>query len=176
MSHKVDADRSRSARKPSFGTPPAFRLGVEADAAACHPYGPAPRSTGCPAAMPPAKVQIEPRPSLDRRRHVRNAVQCRARIHVGSRQYAGYLHDISRAGAKLRMIAPIRRLGSVVLQLPDCRPLRGRLQWTDSYNAGLSFELALSASELSDWIRLRKAEAALPQDAVIDELAEALCA
>jgi hypothetical protein len=125
------------------------------------------------------EMHTDGRASVQRRRYLRNAVQCRARIHVGLRHYAGYVHDISRGGAKLRMITPIRRLGNVILRLPDLPPLRCHLEWTDSYNAGLSFELALSASELSAWIRSRKDEARplLPLDALIDELAEAsLCA
>jgi hypothetical protein len=88
-----------------------------------------------------------------------------------------YLHDISRGGAKLRTIMPIRRLGNVILRPPDLPPLRCQLQWTDSYNAGLSFELALSAAELSAWKRSRKdgAGVRLPPDALIDEPAEAPC-
>src|SRR6478609_8514626 len=87
-------------------------------------------------------------PLLQRRRFSRLEIQCRARIRIGDRQYAGYIHNISRGGAKLRTITPIRRLGTVVLRLPDLPPLRCRLCWTDAYHAGVTFESPLSASEL----------------------------
>ena len=76
------------------------------------------------------------------------------------------------------MITPIRKLGSVILRLPDLPPLRCCVEWTDSYNAGLSFEVALSAPELSAWVQSRRGETMLlPTEAVIDEAAEAaLCA
>jgi hypothetical protein len=35
---------------------------------------------------------------------------------IGSRHYAGYLHNISRGGAKLRTITPIRKVGAVLLR------------------------------------------------------------
>ena len=56
-----------------------------------------------------------------RRKFPRHVIMCRARIRVGSRQYAGYLHNIGQGGARLRTITPIRRLGKVILRLP-CRP------------------------------------------------------
>lgn len=90
-----------------------------------------------------------------RRRLPRYEVQCRARIQIGTRQYAGYLHDISQAGAKLRTITPIRRPGRVILRLPDLPLLRCQLRWTDAYNAGVSFELALSRAEFSRWAKGR---------------------
>ena len=92
-----------------------------------------------------------------RRKHPRIEIVCRARIRIGSRQYAGYLHNIAQGGAKLRTISPIRKLGTVILRLPDLPPLRCQLRWTDSYNAGVAFELALSRAELSLWARSRSA-------------------
>ena len=62
-----------------------------------------------------------------RRRFSRHQIQCRARICIAKRHYAGYLQNISRGGAKLRTITPIRRLGDVLLRLPDLPPLRCRL-------------------------------------------------
>ena len=91
----------------------------------------------------------------ERRKSNRLELHCRARIRIGPRQYAGYLHNISRTGAKLRTITPIHRIGEVTLRLPDLRALRCRLCWTDSYNAGVSFELPLSPAELSEWGRNR---------------------
>ena len=90
-----------------------------------------------------------------RRRQPRLQVQCCARIRIGNRQYAGYLHDISEAGARLRTITPIRRLGQVVLQLPDLPPIRCELRWTDAYHAGVAFSLILTRSDLSNWIETR---------------------
>ncbi|HET6535097.1 MAG TPA: PilZ domain-containing protein [Sphingomicrobium sp.] len=95
-----------------------------------------------------------------RRRFPRYDVQCRARIVIGNRHYAGYLHNISEGGARLRTITPIRKLGSVLLRLPDLPPLRCRLRWTDSYNAGVAFELALARAELLRWTRGRSAQGA----------------
>jgi hypothetical protein len=92
-----------------------------------------------------------------RRKFPRHAIVCRARIRIGSRQYAGYLHDIGQGGARLRTITPIRRVGNVILRLPDLPPLRCQLRWTDSYNAGVAFELTLSRAELSAWARSRSA-------------------
>lgn len=91
----------------------------------------------------------------ERRKSDRLKLQCRARIRIGSRQYAGYLHNISRTGAKLRTITPIHRIGTVILRLPDLPPLRCRLCWADSYNAGVSFERPLSRTALSEWARNR---------------------
>ena len=92
-----------------------------------------------------------------RREFARFNIHCRARIRIGNRQYAGFLHNISRGGAKLRTITPIHKLGNVVLRLPDLDPLRCRLRWTDSYSAGVAFELALSAQALLDWAQARSA-------------------
>jgi hypothetical protein len=90
--------------------------------------------------------------AMKRRVHSRTGLQCRARIRIGTRQYAGYLHNISEGGAKLRTITPIRKPGEVVLRLPDLPPIRCQLKWTDSYNAGVSFELPLPAHHLSGWL------------------------
>jgi len=97
------------------------------------------------------------RPVRERRRSHRFDIQCRARIHIGRRHYAGYVHNISRTGAKLRTISPIRRAGTVILYLPDLPPLKCELCWTDSYNAGVAFKLSLSAREFRDWAESRLA-------------------
>jgi hypothetical protein len=100
---------------------------------------------------------------LKRRRFQRLEIQCRARIRIGKRQYAGYLHNISQGGAKLRTISPIGRLGNVILRLPDLPPLKCTLRWTNAYNAGVSFELPLTKAELMEWAEARSALADLDQ-------------
>ena len=90
-----------------------------------------------------------------RRRFARYEVQCRARIRIGTRHYAGYIDNISIGGARLRTISRIGRLGDVVLRLPDLPALRCKLRWTDAYNAGVSFSLGLSPHELAHWARSR---------------------
>jgi hypothetical protein len=102
------------------------------------------------------------RETLTRRQFPRFEVECRARIRIGKRQYAGYLHNISQGGAKLRTITPIHRVGSVVLTLPDLPPLRCNLRWKDSYNAGVMFGTLLSEEELSRWTKSRTAFIDLP--------------
>lgn len=100
-------------------------------------------------------------PVRQRRRFPRFAVQCRARILIGKRQYAGYIHNISEGGAKLRTVSSIRRIGKVVLRLPDLPPLRCRLSWTDAYHAGVVFELRLTKAQLRRWVESRAAFAEL---------------
>jgi hypothetical protein len=107
-----------------------------------------------------------------RRLHARTGLQCRARIRIGTRHYAGYLHNISEGGAKLRTITPIRKPGHVVLTLPDLPPIRCELKWTDSYNAGVCFELPLPTQELSGWLRERVAVERGERAAEISELPE----
>ena len=99
----------------------------------------------------------ETRPIRQRRRFPRYAVQCRARILIGRRQYAGYIHNISEGAAMLRTVSSIRKLGNVVLRLPDLPPLKCRLRWTDAYNAGVVFDLRLTKAELCRWVASRAA-------------------
>jgi hypothetical protein len=94
-------------------------------------------------------------PVMCRRRTQRHSIQCRAKIQIGKRHYTGYIHNISRAGAKLRTISPIRKLGSVVLTLPDLPPIRCELRWTDSYNAGVQFARALRSADFAAWAEAR---------------------
>lgn len=117
----------------------------------------------------------EARPQRQRRRHPRYEVQCRARIQIGNRQYAGYIHNISERGAKLRTISSIRKLGNVILRLPDLPPLKCQLSWTDAYHAGVIFELPLSRVELGRWIQNRASFVKLNQGPEPDcELVELL--
>jgi hypothetical protein len=119
------------------------------------------------------------RPVCQRRRHPRYEVQCRARIQIGNRQYAGYIHNISESGARLRTISSIRKLGKVILRLPDLPPLKCQLRWTDAYHAGVIFELPLGKVELGRWVRNRAAfmelnqgpEAACELVELLDEVA-----
>lgn len=100
-------------------------------------------------------TQAVAEPGVQRRQHVRNGIQCRARIRIGTRHYAGYLHNISEGGAKLRTITPIRKPGKVILTLPDLTPMHCQLRWTDAFNAGVSFERPLAPEELSGWVAER---------------------
>lgn len=120
-------------------------------------------------------TNIEASAPLGRRQHRRIEIQCRARIVIGTRHYAGYLHNISRGGAKLRTITPIRKIGSVILTLPDLPPLRCQLKWADSYNAGVAFELPLQRAELSRWANSRIG-VRVRSNALEAEIAEALAA
>lgn len=94
-------------------------------------------------------------PGRCRRNSQRHSIHCRAKIQIGKRHYTGYIHNISRAGAKLRTITPIRRVGPVVLTLPDLPPIRCELRWTDSYNAGVQFARALRLADFSAWAEAR---------------------
>lgn len=109
-----------------------------------------------------------------RREYSRIEIRCRARIRIGNRQYAGYIHNISQGGAKLITISPIRGLGRVILRLPDLPPMRCQLRWTDAYSAGVEFDLALSASTLSEWVQNRSATVSTPRMEVaeIEELSD----
>ena len=100
-------------------------------------------------------------PVKGRRKHPRFEVFCRARVRIGRRQYAAYLHNISEAGAKLRTVSSIRKLGAVTLRLPDLEVLHCRLSWTDNYHAGVTFERPLTKSELANWVTSRATYAQL---------------
>ena len=109
--------------------------------------------------------------AANRRSYHRHVVECRARIVIGTRHYAGYLHNISRGGARLRTISPIGRIGRVLVRLPDLAPLRCRLQWSDSYNAGVAFDLVLSDDLIRGWLRSRSGTAFDCDIAQLDEAA-----
>ena len=99
----------------------------------------------------------ETRSVRQRRRFPRYAVQCRARIIIGKRQYAGYIQDVSEGGARLRTVTSIRKLGKVLLRLPDLPPLSCRLSWTDAYHAGVVFDRRLTTAQLRQWVQNRAA-------------------
>ena len=108
------------------------------------------------------------------RKYPRCNLQCRAKIVIGNRHYAGYIHNMSRAGAKLRTITLMRRLGTVILTLPDLLPMRCHLRWNDGYNAGVEFAQPLSQREFSNWaearMQMRQFSAVAPQ--LVADLAE----
>ena len=116
-----------------------------------------------------------PQSSLDarpqRRQHTRHDIHCRARIRIANRQYAGYLHNISRTGAKLRTITPIRRIGTIILRLPDLPTLQCELRWSHHYNAGVEFGAPLLDDELTAWLNSR---GVLDSDAEIEAQADEL--
>ena len=116
--------------------------------------------------------EIGETPASDERQFPRIAILCPARIRIGNRQYAGYIHNISAGGAKLRTISAIRRAGLVLLRLPDLPPLRARLAWSDTYNAGVTFEAPLAADRFAQWAqgRSRTACRALPSAATFADL------
>lgn len=89
------------------------------------------------------------------RQHPRLEVSCRIDVRIGKRRYAGYLEDISRGGARLRTLTAIRQTGKVHLRLPDLEPVRCELRWNDQFNAGVSFEVDLSSTEIDRWTGTR---------------------
>lgn len=107
--------------------------------------------------MPRSNLKVDDPLPLERRTSRRADIQCRARIVIGTRHYAGYLHNISRSGAKLETITPIGKIGKVLLQIPDLPPIRCELRWSDPHNAGVAFRVPLSGSVFSKWLRERSA-------------------
>jgi len=95
-----------------------------------------------------------------RREHARLAVQARARIRIGKRSYAGYIENISEGGARIVTLTPIRRSGPVTITVPDLKPLRGDLRWSDGCVGGVQFLLKLDAKALHHWLGLRIRRAA----------------
>lgn len=101
------------------------------------------------------KITSSQQPDPDRRQSPRFHVRCRARINIASRHYAGYVDNIAEGGAKLRTLSPIGRIGEVVVRLPDLGSLRAKLCWTDRYNAGVRFDVPLTARQLMIWLENR---------------------
>ena len=90
------------------------------------------------------------------REFIRFTTACPARIRIGTRQYFGYLDNISQGGAKLRTVTAIRGPGPVLLRLPDLAPLRCELRWNAAYDAGVSFDTPFSLAQLRRWARTRR--------------------
>ena len=95
---------------------------------------------------------VQSNSQFERRRVQRIDLRRRARIVIGTRHYAGWIDDISPAGAQLQTLTSIGPLGSVFLRLPDLRALQCTLHWSNSHKAGVSFELPLSIEEFSGWV------------------------
>jgi hypothetical protein len=91
----------------------------------------------------------------DARRSERLTLECRARIRIGNRQYAGYIDNLSEGGARITTFTPIQGEGKVVLRLPDLPAIRGALRWRDGTAAGVAFGLTLSREYLLEWARSR---------------------
>lgn len=96
----------------------------------------------------------------DQRQFPRLDVQCRARIRIGRRHYFGYVENLSRGGAKLTTVTPIRDAGNVLLRLPDLPPLHGHLRWADGTAGGVAFCRTLQPEELTEWTGSRAGEPA----------------
>lgn len=92
-----------------------------------------------------------PDPLVRKRFFPRYGIRCRADIRIVRRHHAGYLENISQGGAMVRTATPVRKLGEVLLKIPDLRPLRCQSRWVDDCLLGISFELPLSHAELSRW-------------------------
>ena len=90
------------------------------------------------------------------RQFMRFSIACPARIRIGTRQYFGYLDNISQGGAKLRTVTAIRGPGPVLLRLPDLAPLRCELRWSGAYDAGVSFKSSFSLVQLQRWAATRR--------------------
>ncbi len=91
----------------------------------------------------------------DARQSERLSVECRARIRIGNRQYAGYIDNLSEGGARITTFTPVQGGGKVVLRLPDLPPINGNLRWRDGTTAGVAFALTFSGEQLQEWARNR---------------------
>jgi hypothetical protein len=109
---------------------------------------------------------------VERRQLARLDLRCSARIVIKTRQYSGWIDDISRGVARFQTLTPISRVGAVLLTLPDLRPLRCKLHWNGSHNAGVSFVLPLSSEEFSGWLLSRAEYSPIVQRLQMADLAE----
>ncbi len=100
--------------------------------------------------------------ALDRRRSPRLDVRCRARIRVGKREYAGFVEDISKDGARISTLTPLRGAGPVCLLIPDLPPIRGLIRWMEPNGCGILFCMSVTEPTLADWARSRAADAGEP--------------
>jgi hypothetical protein len=90
-----------------------------------------------------------------RRRSPRLDLRCRARIRIGKREYAGYVENISKGGARIRTLSPIRGAGPVCLMIPDMPLLRGHIRWMEQQDGGVCFSMSVPDSALEEWARSR---------------------
>lgn len=91
----------------------------------------------------------------NRRESPRLSLRCRARIRIGKREYAGYVEDISRGGARIRTLTPVRGAGPVCLIIPDLPAMRGHFRWMEPRGGGVSFTVGMCGSALEEWARSR---------------------
>ncbi|MGN6155576.1 MAG: PilZ domain-containing protein [Sphingomicrobium sp.] len=98
--------------------------------------------------------------SIRARQFTRLGVQARAKIRIGKRAYAGYIENISEGGARIVTLSPIRDRGAVTITVPDLRPLKGDLRWSDGCAGGVQFRLKLDSQVLHQWLSLRMRKAA----------------
>jgi hypothetical protein len=93
------------------------------------------------------------------REFARLGVQARVRIRIGKRAYAGYIENISEGGARIVTLTPIRDSGTVIIAVPDLKPVAGDLRWSDGCVGGVRFALKLETDVLHEWLsyRIRRA-------------------
>ena len=99
----------------------------------------------------------QPDAATERRAFTRHMVRAHARLRIGNRQYAAFLVNISRGGAKISTVTPIQDHGDVSLRLPDLLPIRGKLRWNSATEGGVIFCLPLLPDQLADWVDSRRA-------------------
>jgi hypothetical protein len=92
-----------------------------------------------------------------RRKSLRLSLRCRARIRIGKREYAGYVEDISKSGARISTLTPIRGAGPVCLIIPDLPPMRGLIRWMEPHGGGVCFTMSVCGSALEEWAASRLA-------------------
>jgi hypothetical protein len=108
----------------------------------------------------PLPIASDPGRELRAREFARLSVQARARIRIGKRAYAGHIENISEGGARIVTLTPIRGSGPVTVTVPDLKPLRGELRWSDGCVGGVQFRLKLDPQVLHSWLGLRIRKAA----------------
>jgi hypothetical protein len=105
-----------------------------------------------------------PVPEHSRRKSPRLSLRCRARIRIGKREYAGYIEDISKDGARIRTLTPVRGSGPVCLIIPDLPVTRGHIRWMEPHGGGVCFTMSMCGSALEEWARSRLATADRAED------------
>lgn len=92
----------------------------------------------------------------EKRQFSRRDMRCRARIRIGSREYAGFVENISEGGARIVTLSPMLDSGKVQLRLPDLPPQWAELRWVESNGGGISFCLKLDKNVLEQWALTRE--------------------
>ena len=102
--------------------------------------------------MPATAATRDP---FDERQVPRLDVRCPARIRIARRQYAGFIDNLSEAGAHFITVSPIRESGPVILHLPDLPPIKAEICWTKPTEGGIQFCRILDLSTLTAWVASR---------------------